>query len=189
MSLPASFALRTARLVLRPWRDSDLAPFATLNADAVTMEYFPSTLSRAESDRLALAAQAAIAERGFGLWAVEAPAVADFIGFVGLSVPSYETPFTPCVEVGWRLARPFWRRGFATEGARAALRDGFERLGLAEIVSFAAVHNQRSRRVMERVGMKRSPDDDFDHPRVPMDHPLRRHVLYRLARGDFTSEG
>ncbi len=177
--------LRTERLLLRSWRDSDHEPFAALNADPRAMEFYPATLAREESDGLARAFQAAIEARGFGLWAVEAPGVAGFVGYVGLSVPSYETAFTPCVEIGWRLAPAYWGRGFATEAARAALRDGFGRLALAEVVSFTAVENQRSRRVMERLGMRRSPGEDFDHPLIPVDHPLRRHVLYRLRRDAF----
>jgi RimJ/RimL family protein N-acetyltransferase len=170
---------------LRPWRDSDLDPFADLNADPVTMEFFPATLVRAESDTLAGRLGGAIEQQGFGLWAAEVPGVADFIGCIGLSVPAYETPFTPCVEIGWRLHRAHWGRGFATEGARAAIRDGFDRLGLTSIVSFTTVGNVRSRRVMEKLGMRRRAEEDFDHPRVPEGHPLRRHVLYRLAREDF----
>jgi RimJ/RimL family protein N-acetyltransferase len=169
-------------MILRPWRDTDMDPFAALNADPLTMEFFPATLSREESDAAAVRIRRAIETRGFGLWAAEVPDVAGFIGAIGLHVPEYDTPFTPCVEVGWRLDRAYWGRGYATEGARAAMHDGFDRLGLAEIVSFTAACNVRSRRVMERLGMTRSPDDDFDHPRITEGHPLRRHVLYRQAR-------
>jgi RimJ/RimL family protein N-acetyltransferase len=186
--VPAPAVLCTPRLVLRPWRDSDLDPFAELNADPVTMEFFPETLGRAESDALAGRLRRGIDEQGFGLWATEVIGGADFIGFIGLSVTPYETPFTPCVEIGWRLHRAHWGRGFATEGARAAIRDGFDRLGLASIVSFTAVLNTRSRRVMEKLGMRRRVEEDFDHPRLPEGHPLRRHVLYRLASGDFDAQ-
>jgi RimJ/RimL family protein N-acetyltransferase len=120
-----------------------------------------------------------LAERGFGLWAVEVPGVAPFIGFTGLSVPHFEAPFTPCVEIGWRLAREHWGCGYAPEAARAALSFGFERLGLAEIVAFTAAGNARSRRVMEKIGMTHDPADDFEHPSLPAGHRLRRHVLYR----------
>ena len=130
------------------------------------MEHLPAVLTRRESDALADRIRAHFVERGFGLWAVEVPGVADFAGFIGLSVPSFEAHFTPCVEVGWRLAAELWGRGYATEGARAALDFGFERLGLEEIVSFTVPANVRSRRVMERLGMRHSPADDFDHPRA-----------------------
>jgi RimJ/RimL family protein N-acetyltransferase len=175
--------LRTERLVLRNWRDADLEPFAQMNSDPRVMEYLPALLTREESDVLAGRIRAHLDERRFGLWAAEVPGVADFAGFVGLSVPAFAAHFTPCVEVGWRLAAEFWGRGYATEGARAAIDFGFDTLGLDEIVSFTVPANLRSRRVMERLGMRRAPRDDFDHPQLPLGHPLRRHVLYRLARG------
>jgi ribosomal-protein-alanine N-acetyltransferase len=177
-----AIVLRTDRLLLRPWRDEDLAPFAALNADPRVMEHFPAPLSAAESAASAARIRAHLEERGFGLWAVEVPGVTAFAGFVGLSVPRFEAPFTPCVEVGWRLACAHWGHGYATEGARAAVAFGFERLGLAEVVSFTVPGNVRSRRVMERLGMARDPGGDFDHPLIPAGHPLRRHVLYRLRR-------
>ena len=169
--------LSTDRLLLRRWRDADRTPFAALNADRVVMEHFPSPLTRAESDALADRIEAAMADRPFGLWAVEVPDEAPFIGFVGLSVPNFEAAFTPCVEIGWRLARPFWGRGYATEAARRALAYGFEELELAEIVSLTAVQNVRSQRVMQRLGMVQ--DGEFDHPKIP-GHRLERHVLYRI---------
>lgn len=174
--------LRTNRLWLRRWRPSDLEAFAALNADPRVMQFFPSVLSREESDALAARFQLHFDRHEFGLWAVEVPGVAAFAGFIGLSVPSFTTHFTPCVEIGWRLAADHWGHGYATEGARAVLTLGFETLGLPEIVSFTTVDNHRSRRVMERIGMTRNPADDFDHPRLPDGHPLRRHVLYRLDR-------
>jgi RimJ/RimL family protein N-acetyltransferase len=169
------------RLRLRRWRDEDRDPFAAMNADARVMEFFPSTLGRAASDALADRIEAHFRERGFGLWAVEVPDVADFIGFTGLSVPRFEAPFVPCVEIGWRLAAQHWGKGYATEAARLALGYGFETLELSEIVSFTATTNLRSRAVMERLGMRRDPADDFDHPALSEGRPLRRHVLYRLA--------
>jgi RimJ/RimL family protein N-acetyltransferase len=190
--------LRTERLVLRGWREEDLAAFAALNADPVVMEHFPGTLSRAESDAFAARVRGEMAERGFGLWAVEVPGVAPFIGFTGLSVVRFDAPFTRSarqaprsgarsepkasgvVEVGWRLARAHWGRGYATEAARAALAHGFGALGLDEIVSFTAVGNARSRRVMEKLGMTHDPAEDFDHPSLAPGHRLRRHVLYRI---------
>jgi RimJ/RimL family protein N-acetyltransferase len=174
----------TARVRLRAWRDADLAPFAALNADPVVMEHLPATLSRAESDAAAARIRRELAERGFGLWALELPGVAPFVGFTGLAVPLFEAHFTPCVEVGWRLAREHWGNGYATEAAHATLAFGFERLGLAEIVSFTAVGNVRSRRVMEKLGMQRDPADDFEHPALAPGHRLRPHVLYRIRRGE-----
>jgi RimJ/RimL family protein N-acetyltransferase len=147
------------------------------------MEFFPNTLNRNESDAMVVRIQDHFARHGFGLWAVEVPGVADFIGFVGLSVPQFEAPFTPCVEIGWRLAFEHWGKGYATEAARAALDFGFQHLSLKEVVSFTVPANRRSRAVMERIGMTRNPLEDFDHPSLPEGHPLRRHVLYRALRG------
>ena len=158
-----------------------------MNADPVVMEYFPSTLSRSESDASVDRIEAHFAKHGFGLWAVEIPGVTAFAGFVGPSIPAFEAHFTPCVEVGWRLAREYWGKGYATEGARAALRFGFGQLGLIEIVSFTTPAHARSRRVMERIGMQRSPADDFDHPLLPPGHPMRRHVLYRLTKTEWAA--
>lgn len=177
--------IRTRRLVLRGWLDTDRAPFAALNADAAVMAHFPSTLSPAASDRLVDAIAEGWAENGFGLWAVEDAGAGRFLGFTGLSRPSFEAPFTPAVEVGWRLARDAWGRGYATEAAQAALAFGFDTVGLEEIVSFTVPANERSRGVMERLGMTHDPADDFDHPKLPDGHPLRPHVLYRLARADW----
>ena len=180
--MPCRCDLQTERLCLRRWLPSDRAPFAALNADPRVMEYFPAPLSRHESDALATRIEAHFAEHGFGLWAVEIPHVVPFAGFIGLAIPRFTAHFTPCVEIGWRLAAAHWGQGYATEGARAVLRFGFETLGLNEIVSFTVPANHRSRRVMERIGMHHNPADDFDHPALPEGHLLRRHVLYRCAR-------
>jgi RimJ/RimL family protein N-acetyltransferase len=177
-----SHELLTERLWLRRWSRADRAPFAAINADPEVMKYFPGVLSRAESDALVDRIEAHFAERGFGLWAVEAPGVAPFLGFVGLSVPRFEAPFMPCVEIGWRLARSHWGHGYATEAAHAVLAQGFEVLHLDEIVSFTVPDNARSRAVMERVGMTCDASDDFLHPALPAGHPLRLHVLYRKRR-------
>ena len=174
--------LRTPRLRLRQWREADYEPFAALNADPEVMRHFPSPLGRVQSDGLAEHARATIQNRGWGLWAVEVVQGAPFIGFVGLSEPSFDAHFTPAVEVGWRLAREYWGDGYATEGARAALAFGFEELRLDEIVSFTTVANHRSRRVMERLGMAHDPVDDFPHPLLASNDPIRPHVLYRLRR-------
>ncbi len=171
--------IETERLVLRRWQEKDREPFAALNADPEVMEYFPATLTRERSDALADRVAAEFDDCGFGLWAVELSGT--FIGFTGLSVPRFTAHFTPCVEIGWRLARSAWGHGYATEAARAALRHGFGELGLKEIVSFTARQNMRSQRVMERIGMTRDPEGDFDHPALAEDSPLRRHVLYRVG--------
>jgi RimJ/RimL family protein N-acetyltransferase len=171
--------LRTARLLLRRWRDADREPFAALNADPEAMRYFPATLDREQSDSLIDRQLALLDERGWGLWAVEVVGGASFVGFVGLSVPSFEAHFTPAVEVGWRLAREHWGHGYATEAASAVLAFAFDELGLEEVVSFTTVANERSRRVMERLGMTHDPTDDFEHPALPPGHPQRPHVLYR----------
>ena len=174
--------LRSERLLLRRWRPSDRAAFAAMNADPRVMEHFPAVLSREESDAAADRIEAHFDKHGFGLWAVEIVGEATFAGFIGLSVPRFEAHFTPCIEVGWRLATDYWGRGLATEGARAAVEFAFENLGLEQIVSYTVPANIRSRRVMEKLGMTHDPSDDFDHPLLPAGHPLRRHVLYRLAR-------
>ncbi|WP_375479171.1 GNAT family N-acetyltransferase [uncultured Jatrophihabitans sp.] len=175
--------LRADRLILRRWTDADRAPFAALNADRVVMRHFPAPLDRAASDALVDRIEADFDRDGFGLWAIEIAGTGDFIGFTGLSRPSFEAHFTPAVEVGWRLARSAWGHGYATEAAHVALAAGFDGHGLGEIVSMTAVANERSRAVMRRLGMRRDPADDFDHPRLPDGHPLQRHVLYRLTAG------
>jgi RimJ/RimL family protein N-acetyltransferase len=177
-----SCELRTDRLCLRRWLPQDPAPFARLNADPRVVEFFQGPLSREESDALADRIEAHFQVHGFGLWAVEITGVTPFAGFIGLAVPRFEAPFTPCVEIGWRLAAKHWNRGYATEGARATLAFGFRSLRLQEIVSFTVPGNVRSRRVMEKIGMTHSASDDFDHPLLPEGHPLRRHVLYRVER-------
>jgi ribosomal-protein-alanine N-acetyltransferase len=171
----------TARLVLRRWRVEDRGPFAALNADPEVMRFFPAVLSPAESAALAEAIEAHFDAHGFGLWAVEVPGVAAFAGYVGLNVPTFTAAFTPCVEIGWRLAAAHWGRGYATEAARAVRAHAWT-LGLDEIVSFTTVANARSRAVMARLGMRHDPADDFEHPRLPPGHPLRPHVLYRVRR-------
>ncbi len=184
MRLPRE--IRTERLLLRRWVTSDREPFAAMNADAQVRKYFPGRLSRAESDASAARISAHFEDHGYGFWAVEIPGGEPFAGMVGLALVTFEAPFTPCVEIGWRLAVPYWGHGYATEAAQAALVFGFDELRLDEIVSFTVPTNLRSRRVMERIGMTHTPAEDFDHPNVYEKHPLRRHVLYRINRTDRT---
>jgi RimJ/RimL family protein N-acetyltransferase len=177
--------LQSERLTLRPWQQSDREPFARLNADPRVMEYFPALHTREQSDASIDRFSAHLEQHGFGMWALEAHGVAPFIGMLGLNIPRFEAHFTPCVEIGWRLAAEHWGHGYAIEAARLALRFAFEDLGLPEIVSFTTPQNQRSRRVMETLGMKHDPSGDFDHPTVPEGHPLRRHVLYRMRADQY----
>lgn len=176
--------LRTERLLLRPWRLDDRAPFAELNADPEVMEHFPAPKTRSESDALADRIEAHFGAHGYGLWAVEVPGSCSFAGFTGLQTVTIDNHLRGSVEVGWRLARAQWGKGYATEAAREAVRFGLEELGLREIVSFTTRNNRRSRAVMERLGMTRDPRDDFEHPDIPEGHAQRSHVLYRLIRND-----
>lgn len=175
------FEPQTQRIRLRQWSAEDREPFAALNADPRVMEYFPASLTPAESDALADHLESLISARGWGLWAAELKGSNDFIGFVGLHIAPLAIPHSPCVEVGWRLAYRFWRNGYATEAAREALRVGFENLGLTEIVSFTSVLNMRSRAVMERLCMIEEPET-FEHPNVPVGHRTREHCIYRLSK-------
>ncbi len=178
--------LRTNRLKLRRWKKSDLAPFAALNADPIVMEHMPSSLSEGETAHWIARLEVGFDESGFGLWAVEHVLSGEFLGFTGLNRPRFEAAFMPAVEVGWRLGSQHWGNGYATEAARAALQFGFDTAGLNEIISFTVPANTRSVKVMERLGMARDPVDDFNHPRIPEDSPLRRHVLYRMSADDWT---
>lgn len=173
--------LDTERLILRHWRDEDIEPFAALNADPKVMEHFPTTLSREQTEQSVERIRGQFEQHSFGLWAVELRVTGEFVGFVGLHVPEFQAHFTPCVEVGWRLAREYWGHGYAPEAAAEAMRDGYERIGLPEIVSMTSTTNLKSMRVMEKLGMTRDPADDFDHPKLPHDHHLCRHVLYQLS--------
>ena len=175
---------RTPRLLLRGIRARDLDALAAMNGDPRVMEHLPGAMTREESAAQLEEIQQHWAAHGFGWWAVEVPGVAPFIGWVGLARPRFEAHFTPCVEVGWRLAAAFWNRGYATEGARDALGFGWELRSprLEEIVAFTVPGNARSRRVMEKLGMRHDSGDDFEHPRIPAGHLLRPHVLYRIGR-------
>lgn len=174
--------IKTDRLLLRPWREEDLEPFAALNADPKVREFFSTLLSREESDASVKRMSENIQRRGWGFWAVSLVETGEFIGMVGLEEVGEEFSFSPAVEIGWRLACKYWGKGYASEGALACLNYGFDTLKLEEIVAYTTVQNLRSRKVMERIGMHRDPADDFDHPKVPEGHPLRRHVLYRMTK-------
>ncbi len=178
-------ALATERLVLRQWDDDDLLPFAALCADPEVMEHFPSPLTPEQAAAMVGRHRALLDAGRPGLFAVEVAQTGNFIGFVGLASPSFTAAFTPCVEIGWRLARTSWGNGYATEAGRAVLEHGFTTLGLSEIVSFTTRANARSRAVMERLGMAYDPAADFEHPALPTDDPHRPHVLYRLSTGRF----
>ena len=180
--MTAPVTIETPRLTLRQWRSEDREPFAAMNADARVTEYLGGPLTREGSDAIADRIEAHFAERGFGLFAAELRDWGTFIGYIGLAVPGFETHFTPCVEIGWRLANAYWNRGLATEGARKVRDYAFQTLKLDEIVSFTVPANVASIRVMEKLGMKHNPADDFDHPRITEGSPLRRHVLYRRRR-------
>jgi 3-dehydroquinate dehydratase/shikimate dehydrogenase len=177
--------LTTSRLILRQWQDSDLAPFAVLNADPRVREFFPTLMNREESDRSARLISDHITRCGWGFWAASLIETGEFIGFIGLEDVHFQAHFTPAIEIGWRLKFDHWGKGYATEGAKAACTYGFEALQLDEIVSFTVVQNMRSRHIMEKIGMHHNPKDDFDHPKLPADSVLKRHVLYRLSKTDW----
>lgn len=180
-----SIELTTPRLCLRTWRDDDLPAFAALNADPEVMRHFPACMSREESDALAARIVQHFQDHGFGQWVVERRDDGAFVGVLGLQNVNFEAPFTPAVEIGWRVMRPHWGQGLACEAAQAALAFAYERLLLAEVVAFTVPDNLRSQALMLRLGMQRDADGDFEHPRLPEGHPLRPHLLYRLGRAEW----
>lgn len=167
---------------MRRWREADREPFAAMNADPEVMEHFPAPLTREESDALVVRIEDQFDRRGYSLWALEVRESGEFIGFTGLVLQTFDAPFLPAVEIGWRLARPAWGHGYAIEAARRAAQYAFEEAGLGDIISMTAESNLRSQSVMRRLGMTRDPAEDFAHPRLAADNPLSRHVLYRLKR-------
>ncbi len=183
--MPAILELETERLRLVAWQERHVAPFAAMNADPEVMRYFPGFATEAQTRAMVSTWRTQFEEQGWSNWAVELKDLGEFIGFIGLSVPRRQLPFSPCVEVGWRLARRFWGHGYATEGAKACLSVGFAKLGLTEIVSFTALTNLPSRAVMQRIGMHNTCRD-FDHPAVPEGSPLRRHCLYLITRAQWS---
>lgn len=177
-----AFTIETERLTLRQWMEEDKAPFAALNACPETMKHFPRTFSKEESDAFVEKTIKIIDDKGYGLFAVENFDTEEFLGFVGLNEPTFDAPFTPCVEIGWRLHKDHWGKGFATEAAKAVLALAFERLNIPEIVSFTSPLNEASIKVMEKIGMTRDESSDFDHPNVEDGSPLKKHVLYRIKK-------
>lgn len=179
--------LETNQLLLRSWSKEDLLPFAKLNANTKVMQHFPKTLTMEETKKMMEVLKQRFIKDGFSFFATELKATGEFIGFIGLNIPAYTTPFTPCVEIGWRIDEEFWNKGYATQGAEACLRWGFESLGLKEIVSFTATSNIASERIMQKIGMVRDVAGDFDHPSLATDHPLARHVLYKISNPKFSN--
>jgi len=179
--------LETDRLILRQWRDQDIAPFSDLNADPIVMEHFPKVATRAETEAYVAKFRRHFDQNKFGLWATEIKESGQFIGFIGLQIPPFEASFMPAVEIGWRLAKEHWGKGYAPEGACEILRDSFERIGLKEVISMTATTNLKSMRVMEKIGMTRDPAEDFDHPMIAKGDRLQRHVLYRISVEDWAA--
>ena len=173
--------IKTDRLLLRQWREKDFDLFAQLNANNTVMKFFPNVLTREQSNEFAQNIQHRISENGWGFWAVEIPDVSEFIGFVGLNKPAYDLPFSLDAEIGWRLSNNYWGNGYATEAAQAALAIGFNQLEFSEIVSFTSALNRPSIKVMQRLNMQNT-NYFFDHPKVPLNHTLRRHCLYKIKR-------
>lgn len=176
--------LQTSRLKLRQWKDSDLIAFAKLNADPEVMQFYPNKLEKDESDNMALKLKDLIAKRGWGFWAIEEIETKKFIGFVGLHEPTYDLPVTPCVEIGWRLAKEYWGNGYATEASNISLDFAFNKLNLDKVYSFTSGENIKSRAVMERIGMA-NINKNFEHPIIPKGHTLREHVLYRITQNEW----
>lgn len=174
--------LRSQRCLLRQWKDSDLEPWVEMNADPEVRRHFTGLATRDEALAEASRIRGALAQRGWGAWALEVPGVLPFAGFVGLIVPTWSAHFTPTVEIGWRLPRAAWGKGYASEAAAAAAAFALQVLQLDELVSITVPANEPSRRVMQRIGMVHDADGDFDHPRIEAGHPLCRHVLYRMRR-------
>ena len=177
--------LQTERLLLRRWKESDLVPFSVMNADPEVMRHFPKLLTTDETKALIEKIESRFEQDSLGLWAVELLSSHEFIGFIGLWKPTFDAHFTPCVEIGWRIAREHWGHGYAPEGAQVVLKDAFERIGLDEIVSMTSMPNKNSMRVMEKIGMTYDPLDNFQHPLVEEGHRLKEHVLYRIKKSDW----
>ncbi len=179
--------IETERLILREWKEEDKAPFARMNADPMVMEFFPRRLTENDSNHLVDRFQKHFETSGFGFYAVELKKTGDFMGFAGLQAVEMAVPFTPAVEIAWRLDYEYWGKGYATEAAQTVLGHGFTELKLKEIVAYAVHDNSRAIKLIEKIGMKRDPKMDFDYPHLPKDHPLGRFVLYRMAKKQYQS--
>ena len=179
--------LKTNRLLLRQWIENDFLPFAEMCSDKDVMEFFPKVQTQEESYKMGLKIQSLINERGWGMWAIEIPNEHKFIGFVGLHVPSDNLPFSPCVEIGWRLSKKHWGKGYATEAAKEILEYAFNTLNLSEVVSFTALANFRSRAVMQKIGMRDS-GQNFMHPDVEASNALCEHVLYTINKSKWQKD-
>ncbi len=177
--------LQTDRIILRQWEEKDLEPFAQLNADPRVMEYFPKLLTREESDDIVRRLKGHIEKYGWGFWAASLISTGELVGLIGMQHVGFNAPFTPAVEIGWRLAQKYWGQGYAPEGAIACLQYAFNTLELDQVVAFTFEGNLRSRRVMEKIGMHHNAKDDFNHPQVLPNHPLMRHVLYRIYQQEY----
>lgn len=178
--MPKQVFIETQQLLLRQWEMEDAIDYAAMNADPILMEHFPNTLSSEESLKHLLKMQSAIQSQGYGLFAIEIKESGHFIGFTGLSHPSFKSDFTPCVEIGWRIARPYWRNGYAFQAARACLDFGFNQIGLSSIFSFTAISNIPSENLMVKLGMQKW--GMFEHPNLPTGHSLRKHVVYSINK-------
>jgi len=183
MSIPT---LKTERLILRPWEERDLKPFSHINCDPQVMEFYPHLLNYDESAALMHKMIADFSLRGYGFWAVEKQISSTFIGYIGLNYWDLQMPFSPCIDIGWRLSSKEWGHGYAIEGATAALDFGFQIIQLEEIVAMATSGNIRSHRVMQKLGMKSDPQENFEHPKVPKGDPLSLRLLYRLSKQEWT---
>jgi RimJ/RimL family protein N-acetyltransferase len=184
-----ALVLHSERLLIRPWRADDLLALSSMNADPEVMRHFPKRLDRSESAAMMAYNIKHMARHGFGWWAMEARGAMPFVGAIGLFRPRFDAHFTPCFEIGWRLPKAHWDKGYATEAARAVLDFAFDQVLLDEVVAMTTVGNERSRNVMARLGMTCRAADDFQHPLLPPDHPLGHHVLYRMTRHDWTASG
>ena len=174
--------IETERLLLRAWRAEDIEPYYQINQDAKVIEYLRGALSLNEAEQFINKTNGHLEQRGYTLWAVELKSTAELLGFIGLNYADWEAAFTPAVEIGWRLGSQYWGKGYATEGARACLDFAFNQVGLDEVVSFTVPMNKKSIAVMERIGMRRDMAGDFCHPKLALDHPLSKHILYRISR-------
>jgi len=178
--------IRTDRLLLRSWKDSDLDYFIQMNKDSEVMKYFPNKLSAAKSREFIKKIKNHFSDHNFGLWAVELLKTGEFIGFIGFKKANFRAEFTPCIEIGWRLGSKYWKKGYATEGAAKCLEYGFESLNFKEVYSFTAKINKASIRVMQKIAMQK--EKEFDHPALDNSSPLRRHVLYKITKGDWKTK-